>query len=69
MSAHITRRYIEPPNITHTSKCACQHKGNNKFIYRVVNGWNGLSSNVMRANTLNGFEKRLDKFKESEESW
>ncbi len=41
-------------------------RGRYWFTNRVVNGWNGLISHVVTANTIDSFKNRLDKYMESE---
>ena len=41
----------------------------NSFCIRVVNMWNSLSENVVTANTLLTFERRLDRYWENEDQF
>ena len=43
--------------------------GKNWFTNRVVDEWNGLSTHVVSANTLDSFKRRLDKFMDGEDRW
>ena len=43
--------------------------GKNWFTNRVVNEWNRLSRQVVSANTIDCFKKRLDRFMDNDDRW
>ena len=43
--------------------------GKNWFTNRVVDEWNKLSVNVVNAETIDSFKKRLDEFMDDSDRW
>ena len=43
--------------------------GRNWFSNRVVDEWNGLSNQVVGANTIGSFKNRLDKHMDGDDRW
>lgn len=43
-------------------KVICEKMGRNRFSNRMVREWNGLSNQILSAESLGSFKRRLDRF-------